>query len=179
MNEGQDQHGKSKIDLASVVSRKVQIDSVRLISTTASQSPRVLSEPPSDVELQSRTSVSADLDRLVILILAQFRFVASCSEETVSEPDLTIEASFELSYSLASFDDIDDSHIQAFGELNGIYNGWPYWREFVQSTLSRMGLPPLTLPVYRPQKSDYERPRLGSPERKAPKRKGVKKKPSS
>jgi preprotein translocase subunit SecB len=31
--------------------------------------------------------------------------------------------------------------------MNGIYNIWPYWREYVQTTTSRLGLPPLTLPV--------------------------------
>jgi preprotein translocase subunit SecB len=33
--------------------------------------------------------------------------------------------------------------------LNGVFHVWPYWREMVQNTLARMGLPPLILPVFR------------------------------
>ena len=35
--------------------------------------------------------------------------------------------------------------------LNVPFNSWGYWREFVQSSLSRLGYPPLTLPLFRVQ----------------------------
>ena len=39
--------------------------------------------------------------------------------------------------------------LEAFGEVNAVFNAWPYWRELVQASLARMLLPPLTLPVFR------------------------------
>jgi preprotein translocase subunit SecB len=58
-----------------------------------------------------------------------------------------IDVTFSLTYSLTSLDEIDDEKVDAFGKMNAVYNAWPYVREFVQSTLARMGLPALTLPV--------------------------------
>jgi len=39
--------------------------------------------------------------------------------------------------------------VRHFAETNGLYNAWPYWREFVQNTAARMSLPGLTVPVLR------------------------------
>ena len=58
-----------------------------------------------------------------------------------------LEAEFLLNYKVNSFEGITDEQLDAFGKMNGIYNAWPYWREYIQSTTVRMGLPALTLPV--------------------------------
>jgi hypothetical protein len=44
--------------------------------------------------------------------------------------------------------DRDDADV--FARVNGIYNAWPYLREFVQTSLGRLGLPPFELPLLRP-----------------------------
>jgi preprotein translocase subunit SecB len=62
---------------------------------------------------------------------------------------LEIEAELVLLYSIKDIEGLDDSSFKSFAELNGTYNAWPYWREFVQNVTSRMGLPPLTIPVFR------------------------------
>ncbi len=64
------------------------------------------------------------------------------------DPELLIECTFELLYeceskiseelSVASHD---------FGQMFGVIQIWPYWREYVQSTAGKMGLPPLLVPV--------------------------------
>lgn len=36
--------------------------------------------------------------------------------------------------------------IKAFKDGNAIFNVWPYFREYLQSSLVKMGLPPLTAP---------------------------------
>jgi hypothetical protein len=65
------------------------------------------------------------------------------------EPRLLITASFVLTYALKSFDGIEDRNIEAFAQINAIHNAWPYWREFVQSTTARMGIPTVIVPVHR------------------------------
>jgi hypothetical protein len=62
---------------------------------------------------------------------------------------LTIAADFLLVYSITDVSDLDDASFRSFAELNGTYNAWPYWREFVQNITSRMDLPTLTIPVFR------------------------------
>lgn len=59
--------------------------------------------------------------------------------------------SFLIRYSIAGdLTRIGKAECEAFARLNGIYHVWPYWREFVQSSSVRMGLPPLVFPPVLP-----------------------------
>lgn len=42
-----------------------------------------------------------------------------------------------------------DKYLRAFSNVNGVFNVWPYFREFVQTTTTRMGVPAYILPTYR------------------------------
>lgn len=42
-----------------------------------------------------------------------------------------------------------DLFFSAFANINAVFNAWPFFRELVHSTLGRMGLQPISLPVYR------------------------------
>jgi hypothetical protein len=42
-----------------------------------------------------------------------------------------------------------DAFFSAFAGINAVFNAWPFFREYVHSTLGRMGLQPISLPVYR------------------------------
>jgi preprotein translocase subunit SecB len=56
---------------------------------------------------------------------------------------VTIKATIELAYSLTA--EFEENELDCFARVNGIYHAWPYWREFVQNSTTRAGLPPLTL----------------------------------
>ncbi len=61
---------------------------------------------------------------------------------------LQVSAVFILDYNIAESPvGITDEAANAFGKMNGIHNVWPYWREYVQSVSTRVGFPPLTLPL--------------------------------
>ena len=54
-----------------------------------------------------------------------------------------------------SLDEVFSSdELNEFGQVNAVFNAWPYWRELVQSSLARMSMPILTVPVYRVLPSD-------------------------
>lgn len=55
--------------------------------------------------------------------------------------------------------DFDDSIIQIFATKNGTFNAWPYHRELLASTMSRMGLPACILPLLNPYKREEEQPK--------------------
>ncbi len=59
-----------------------------------------------------------------------------------------------------------------FASLNGVFNAWPYFREFLQSATTRMGLPQFVLPVFRIRKADLARRKVGKTAlpRRAPRR---------
>jgi len=93
--------------------------------------------------------VSTHRDTGRIFVRPFFILATSKEGEPEAEPLFSIETSFVLIYTVESFDGLEEQNIHAFASTNGVYNAWPYWREFVQNTVSRMALPPTTLPVFR------------------------------
>lgn len=143
------QQGKKKpgISPGLLVSDRVQIRDVRLMSCGCKQKPAAMAGKKS-YRISTSTDVQLNKDHRIIVVLAGFHFEASL-EGTSQEPVLTIDASYALTYQADSFDGLTQEGFEQFANLNGIYNAWPYWREFVQNTVARMGLPPLTIPVFR------------------------------
>jgi len=138
----------TRLDLAEPVSARVQLKNIILAETVARRT-------PAQVGAQSRLNLNVNVktkpnrkDRL-IQVLPHFTLTATHRDEA-DEELLRIEAWFVLQYEVDSFEGLGKRNIDAFGELNGLYNVWPYWREYVQSTTVRMGLPALTIPVFRP-----------------------------
>jgi hypothetical protein len=60
-----------------------------------------------------------------------------------------VEGTFLLVYRIAHPENLGKENFEAFGRLNGLFNAWPYWREFVQSATNRMGVPPITVPALK------------------------------
>jgi len=138
----------TRLDLAAPVSARVQIKHVVLAEAAASRKARQKG-PPADLTLNVNVKTEANRKEHLIEVLPRFTLVAMDQGENGGE-QLRIEALFVLQYEVSSFEGLRRPNIDAFGELNGLYNVWPYWREYVQSTTVRMGLPPLIIPVFRP-----------------------------
>jgi hypothetical protein len=62
-----------------------------------------------------------------------------------------MDAEFSAQYRLAGSGDEHDLRpaLDEFGRHNVGYHVWPYWREYVQSTCARLGIPPIPIPMYR------------------------------
>ncbi|HTW92419.1 MAG TPA: hypothetical protein VMH22_12020 [bacterium] len=73
-------------------------------------------------------------------------FMAAYKDEP-KIPLLRISCTFEVVYRVAK--PMTKDYFQIFCTNNLPLNTWPYFREYVQSTVVRMGLPPLVLPVVR------------------------------
>lgn len=138
---------QSTLDLAVPVSDRVSIRQVLLVETHAIRKPRI-ETLPKNVTINAHVDARALRDSNALEVLARFslRGLAKGGDDNVV---LRIEAAFVLIYEVPSFDGLQPPNIKAFGEMNGIYNAWPYWREYVQSVTVRMGLPPFTVPVFR------------------------------
>lgn len=50
--------------------------------------------------------------------------------------------------------DIEDyqAAFEEFGRHNVGYHVWPFWREYVQSSCNRMGIPPIPVPFFLPER---------------------------
>lgn len=145
---------KHKAELALVVSDRVELKDVRLAEFSA-RCHNALS--PTELPEEMRVSVHSDPrlseDGTTLVVKARMGLhVAKPGDATENAP-VAIEAVFELRYDLKSSEGLTKENYEAFGESNAVFNVWPYWREYVQSTTLRLGLPGLTLPLFRFKKA--------------------------
>jgi len=81
------------------------------------------------------------------------------SDDKKPEPVVLVECAYEVDYVLRDGFSITPEHVKAFKDGNAIFNAWPYFREYLQNNLQRMGLPPLTAPFLRLQPKPKPRKR--------------------
>lgn len=127
----------------------VQIKGVRLVEATAKTrigSPQEAGEVEFAIHYSARVKEHRKDSTFVVLSTVEARLTP---REPNARPAVSVRAGFELTYSLPEDFPVSSSQLNAFAQTNGIFNVWPYWREFIQSMFVRMGLPPLALPVYR------------------------------
>lgn len=177
----QDCMTKPSVDLSRLIGA-VELQRVRLVETTgktAIRSPgEVGQETVCVIHTTARVGDSAPKGNS-FLVIATIRVEVS-GKDGGKEPAVSVKASFELEYSLPKGFAPKPTELQGFAEINGIFNAWPYWREYVQSMFIRMGLPPLTLPVYRlKDRALTPAPQGNLPPSEAPKRKKSRKSPST
>jgi hypothetical protein len=72
-------------------------------------------------------------------------------DEKKPEPVVLVECAYEVDYALREGFELTPEQVKAFKDGNAIFNAWPYFREYLQNNLQRMGLPPLTAPFLRLQ----------------------------
>ena len=128
---------------------EVEIEGVRLVEANVETKVRSPADTGAVDLLVNRTAeIGERQDNGTFFVVAKIG-AQLVSEEAKEEPLVSIETSFELQYCLPEGLRVEPQTLTTFAETNGIYNAWPYWREFVQSTLARMGLPPVVLPLLR------------------------------
>jgi len=139
--------GVNKVAAGLLVSDRVQLKDVRLISCKCDQIPEATLGKKS-YNISYSTEVQVDRKNGYIIVTAKFHFEAFTESKT-QKPVILIDASFLLAYKIENFEGLTQKGFDQFANLNGIYNAWPYWREFVQNAVTRMGLPSLSIPVFR------------------------------
>lgn len=82
------------------------------------------------------------------ITLCHFELAASDQEQS-NDFFLEIKATYSVAYKIDSPDPLPFEDLDMFGRINPLYNVWPYWREFVQNMTVRLGLPALTLPLFK------------------------------
>lgn len=82
-------------------------------------------------------------------VLVKYFVLGKTRQDEASSVLIRIASTFELLYSLRDVIKPTPGEINAFCKTNAMLNSWPYWREFVQNTIVRMNMPPLTLPLFR------------------------------
>lgn len=130
------------------VAQRVQIQDVRLIRCACYLEPEGVSGKKIYEIEQQPTTVETNEESCRIFVFPTFDLKAH-QEGRPGKVTLDISASFLLVYKASCLKDLSQEAFQQFADVNGTYNAWPYWREFVQSTTTRMGMPPLVLEAFR------------------------------
>lgn len=141
------------LDLADPVSACVKIRRIVLSNSRITR----LAHPDTEVGGHAlhvligtdKVQVTRAEDPKKFLVAVFFTLSASRKDDPEAEPVGTIDATFSLSYLLDTDEHIGDENLEAFAKINGVFNAWPYWREFVQNSTSRLGLPAVTVPIFR------------------------------
>jgi hypothetical protein len=140
--------------LASVIA-SVELRQVRLVQATVRTRVRDASTIPNAEVSLTHTTWIMGRGASGFLVAANLRaFVLSKGQEPGDQSPISVDVLFELAYALPDALKIDNEVLREFARVNGAFNAWPYWREYVQSTIARMNLPPLVLPVFRVLKAD-------------------------
>ena len=80
-------------------------------------------------------------DLFVSLSLSFTGFLRSDIDESAEHPLIDIHAVFILHYLLDNDTPVDPVDLEAFAEINGLFNATPFWREYILDSLSRSKMP--------------------------------------
>jgi hypothetical protein len=81
---------------------------------------------------------------LTVTVRYTFRITAKSKADVV-----LIKCGLQAAYDLTDGYRPSTEEIEAFRTGNAVFNCWPYFREFVQNTVTRMNYPPPTIPFLR------------------------------
>jgi hypothetical protein len=95
-----------------------------------------------------KQEVHRENSKLRVTISLNFRVPVPHSPEEAPPEHVVCEATFQLIYELApTAVHVSSEAIDCFARVNGVYNAWPFWREYVQGSLLRLGLPAFPMPL--------------------------------
>lgn len=134
---------------------QIEFDSISLLELNAKQFDRDKSNPNAGVKVEYNTEsfymVDQSLTVPVEFSVKVFNHSEDAQVSSQTEEPLLFQISFKLnvSYKMSEDREWEEEIIERFIKTNLPINVWPYARELVSSTSTRMGFPPLFLPLYK------------------------------
>jgi hypothetical protein len=147
------EHGPPKYDqaLCGSLVGAVEIESVELVGAQfvrADDGPLRI-EWESDLAPDIGISVEWEVrNNRQLFVLTTFGTHFDPATEEDGEP-YSLVARFRLEYSLDGSLEPSAEQADNFAHWNAVFNAWPYWREYLSSTLNRSRLPQFVAPVMR------------------------------
>ena len=136
------------LESATTIIEAAEIERIRQISgsfKTRIDNPAEAGEVDFNLEFKGRCA-----DRIENHFLVLVSFKAIIREKDAGKPPLVdARAGFEIRYRLPADFQVTKKQLNDFAKINGVFNAWPYFREFLQSSFQRMELPTPMLPLFR------------------------------
>ncbi len=128
----------------------LKIKDINLYSSNVSQSTNddevpffLQADVLKQIDIENKVGMSKTTSFEDKLVLIYFDLGARYTKD--NEVLATIEAKYVAIYSCDS--KLSDEALEEFAMRNSIIHVWPYWREFLSSQSSKMGLPKLIVPT--------------------------------
>ena len=158
---------------AQIVARRVELDRVEMLGGSFS-----LKVQPDDlpmglkidhVHISHRYVFSAEVNVLSVFVHYTCRGDSAepAKQDASAQGAFELEATFILHYHLTTDpppEEKQDDFFLGFAKVNGVFNSWPYLREFVQNSATRTGIMGVTLPVFRVPQLTPAQPQLPPPQ---------------
>jgi len=96
-------------------------------------------------KLSIKPKARHEIDSDTITFYYKFTFTAIAPDR--EKPAIRIVPEYKITYSMKTKTPIDSEFFEIFPEASLKFIIWPYFRELVQNTISRMNMPPLVLPT--------------------------------
>ncbi len=138
---------------------KAEIRLIRLVESRVYSRSRIESITPVGLNFKidfkpGSSSVEGD----ALTVETEFTFLITQEDDT-EHPVIRINCRFEGLYHLIPDYVPSKEQVEAFRAGNAIFNCWPFFREYVQNTTVRMGVPPPPIPFLRiAEKQSSEEP---------------------
>jgi len=122
----------------------LELDNICLINSSFKLDKDKLSN---NVKLVIKESAKSELKDTFLII--RYKSTLKGINEDTQEVGVNVETIHELQYSSTGEKEITQEFIEKFSSYSASMLVWPYFREFVQSQISKTLLPPLILPLKR------------------------------
>jgi len=134
--------------LAASMAKKLSIERVQLVGCEVKQS--LQKDPPPHIRIQIQCNSAYDDEKRTVSVGLDFVLVAYYQDPPPDDAPLLIRAKYQLTYVTKKVAKFTSEQLGAFSQASATSDAWPYWREFVQSMTTRIGLPALTVPLFSP-----------------------------
>ncbi len=159
----------TEFDLAIKVSDRVELESIRQLEGVF-RLEDLNSEGKKYFTVVPETKVKVDKKNNKIFCFVGFSINTFFEHKQEQKKLACFESRYVLVYNIKSVEGLTAKNFDAFVKFNGVFNAWPYLREFMQTSTSRLSLPPLILPTYR-YGMEFSKPTLSTTTKKTGRKK--------
>lgn len=127
----------------------IELRQISLTQTTVRSrlKPEALPDKPPTLVLDVLARGNDLAETSMVEVIATVKITGA--EEAEPDPLISIEAEYRVLYSRPENYVPTAEQLDEFAKTNGVFNVWPYWREFTHSLYGRMDLPFPPMPVFR------------------------------
>lgn len=145
------QQSKEELQSSTIFQRSAELTGISLVECHCSSDEALArTQGALRLSLKHESEVRPVADRNAFFIVRLTVRGQPADPPTDAEaPALQVSGSFALSYQLKPGYEPKADEMDAFKDGNAVFNCWPYFREFVQSMCSRMGLQIAPVPLLR------------------------------